>query len=157
MSNKSLEALEILRECANGEKKVLFSTSLELTNTIKQDLKRLECLEYNLDSEKYHLVNENQCLKNRVSDLEISFKELIKENQELKESFKIASNDQIYYRYNELKNEYYKLKKAIEILKRDFQFEIQDDFLWIYDNYCGALETFSLNEDEINLLKEVLE
>ena len=49
-----------------------------------------------------------------------------------------------------------KLKNVIEILKRDFQFEIQDDFLWIYDNYCGALETFSLNEDEINLLKEVL-
>lgn len=45
MVSTSKEALEILRECANGEKKVLFSTSIELANTIKQDLDKLEKLE----------------------------------------------------------------------------------------------------------------
>lgn len=50
-----------------------------------------------------------------------------------------------------------RLEKAIEILKREFQFHIQDNFLWIYDDYFGALETFSLTEEEIKLLKEVLE
>lgn len=43
MSSK--EALEILRECANGEKKLLFTDSLYLANIIKQDLERLEELE----------------------------------------------------------------------------------------------------------------
>ena len=48
-----------------------------------------------------------------------------------------------------------RLEKVIKILKREFQFGIQDKFLWIYDDYCGALETFSLTEEEIKLLKEV--
>ena len=41
----SLEALRILSECANGEKKLIFSDSLNLESTIKQDLERLEKFE----------------------------------------------------------------------------------------------------------------
>ena len=41
---KSLEALRILSECANGEKKLLFSDSLDLEKIIKQDLEVLEIL-----------------------------------------------------------------------------------------------------------------
>ena len=58
--NKSLKALEILRECANGEKKVLFSTSLELANTIKQDLENIEQLKK--ENENLKLENFNQYL-----------------------------------------------------------------------------------------------
>ena len=42
---KSLEALRILSECANGEKKLIFSDSLNLESIIKKDLERLEKLE----------------------------------------------------------------------------------------------------------------
>lgn len=41
---KSLEALRILCECANGEKKLLFSDSLDLEKIIKQDLEVLEII-----------------------------------------------------------------------------------------------------------------
>ena len=47
MSSK--EALERLSECANGEKKLLFSQCLELENIIKKDLNRLEKLEKVID------------------------------------------------------------------------------------------------------------
>lgn len=41
----SKEALRILSECANGEKKLLFSDSLDLERIIRQDLDRKEQLE----------------------------------------------------------------------------------------------------------------
>ena len=98
--------------------------------TILQDLERKEQLE-----------KENKELKSNI-DSEVEFLSNELHEQKIK-------NIDLYRRYE-------KLKKAIEILKRDFYFEIQDNFLWIYDKYGGALETFSLNEEEIELLKEVL-
>lgn len=91
-------------------------------------------------------------------DLE-RLEELEKENQELKdENYKLKRElNNIDYDFDKLEDEIIKLKKAIEILKRDFQFKIEDNFLWIYDDYFGALESLSLTEEEINLLKEVLE
>lgn len=49
---KSLEALRILSECANGEKKLIFSDSLNLESIIKQDLEYLEKLEKEYDNLK---------------------------------------------------------------------------------------------------------
>ena len=66
---KSKEALKILSECANGEKKLLFSHCLELENIIKKNLDRLEKLEKAIDiiknknvnlSELYHLFKWNE-------------------------------------------------------------------------------------------------
>lgn len=110
--------------------------------------KSLEALEFywkcgNLTQTDYELIKQ---------DLE-RLEQLEKENQELKEELEIEKFDWFIVLNNKLD----RYKKAIEILKRDFQFQIENNFLWIYDNYCGALESFSLSEDEINLLKEVLE
>ena len=82
-----------------------------------------------------------------VKDLERK-EQLEKENQELKESFKISSNDQIYYRYNELKTEYQKLKKAIEILKKVV-------FLNPYEFLQTECQCYGLSKKEYELLKEV--
>ena len=126
--------------------------------TILQDLERKEQLEKENKELKAKLgfektLSSNQCL--------VVLK-LSQENQELKSNI----DSEVEFLSNELHEQkiknidlyrrYEKLKKAIEILKRDFYFEIQDNFLWIYDKYGGALETFSLNEEEIELLKEVL-
>jgi hypothetical protein len=59
---KSLEALRILSECANGEKKLLFSDSLDLEKIIKQDLERLQKQDEDIKSgelsDGYHTFND---------------------------------------------------------------------------------------------------
>ena len=74
----SLEALEILRECANGEKKVLFSTSLELADIIKRDLESYE---------KTLISNGDLCVK--ICKLE-------EENQKLKKALGCFNSDDVF-------------------------------------------------------------
>lgn len=162
--SKSLEALERYYSnllYGNGG----FGTDeeeLEGLNAIKQDLERLEVLELNLDSEKYRLVNENQCLKNRVEDLEISYKELKKENLELKEEYEMLDRayNSCHLDYEDLKGENEKLKKAIEILK-DKLCVRKGTLSFTRDNYyLGVNGSFKdikeLTQQEYDLLKEVL-
>lgn len=143
---KSLEALEILRECANGEKKVLFSTSLELANTIKQDLEELESL--------HHAYNE----------LEATNKELYKENQELKEWNKKYLSELERWGYPETPihiSKYKKFKKAIEILKDTIILPMENDIARVDMNgnnhYLLSFVKRLISEQEYELLKEVLE
>lgn len=89
-SKEALNRLMILaRPCAYEVREHRNSYCDRLENVIEQDLDRLETLELNLDSEKYHLFNENQSLKNRVEDLEICFKVRVKENEKLKKALEI--------------------------------------------------------------------
>ena len=75
----SLEALRILSECANGEKKLIFSDSLNLESTIKQDLERLEKLEEKIKELKS--IIEEQSLKiandsKEMSDMNLQIRQL---------------------------------------------------------------------------------
>ena len=131
----SKDALEILRECANGEKKVLFSTSIELANTIKQDLDRLEKI-----NEVWH-------------------------KNEPMESVDINGNhlQEAYDFIHRLCEENDKLKKAIEILKSNLFIDFKDigDYYCIYfkhNKYDECDYTILCIEDkkQYELLKEVL-
>lgn len=132
-------------------------------NTIKQDLERLEVLELNLDSEKYRLVNENQCLKNRVEDLEISYKELKRENQELKEQNKlfdetIEADDRIICQLTSeldtFKLAFYTLWKCCN--KSDIPSDIESD---IYLEFKCGYESLCIpvTEQEIDSIKKACE
>ena len=101
----------------------------EVLDVIQKDLDRLETLELNLDSEKYHLFNENQSLKNRVEDLEICFKVRVKENE--------------------------KLEKAIGILKNKLSIYLEDDKIRTIPP-IGVSDRNKLSQDEKELLEEVL-
>ena len=131
----SKDALEILRECANGEKKVLFSTSIELANTIKQDLDRLEKI-----NEVWH-------------------------KNEPMESVDINGNhlQEAYDFIHRLCEENEKLKKAIEILKSNLFIDFKDigDYYCIFfklNKYDECSYTILCIEDkkQYELLKEVL-
>lgn len=118
--SKSLEALEILRECANGEKKVLFSTSLELANTIKQDLERLE----ELDKENQELIVNKNLAQKIAIEFRHKIDKLDKENQELKLIIDKHTNTighnglQMSY----LQEEIDKLEKALDLACEKFDF-----------------------------------
>ena len=171
---KSKEALEILRECANGEKKVLFSTSLELANIIKKDLERLETIE-NLRTTpnaletclaKYmnkciELEKENEKLKMYPPEFDGTlyffekYQKLEKENQDLKELQEL--NKQGLWN---LKQENQKLEKAIEILKDKFDFKFNDEnkviYLFIKELSLHIYSWCFKSQQEYELLKEVL-
>lgn len=118
--SKSLEALEILRECANGEKKLLFTDSLDLANTIKRDLKRKEELEKENKNlkEKYKRRAKTshelcEALKNYEKAIEI-----LKEHLGIK-VFEFMDNEyefslETYYDYRLNKREYELLKEVLE-------------------------------------------
>lgn len=172
--SKSLEILEMLKNnisdyldaIQNNEETMsksvfMFMCIYPLYELIKKDLERKEILELNLDSEKYHLVNENQNLKNRVEDLEISYKELEKENQQLKEELQdLKGNEDIVADYAcSLWNKNEKYKKALEILKK-FNFKLGqygngEYYILIY--YAGIPIEIILTQQEYELLNEVLE
>ena len=156
--SKSLERIKFVKEIIKDKQEeydFLIETDKESANYILTDMKLYEEILNDLE--------ENEVLKQSVKDTYDSSQEIIfdlkKENQELKdENYKLKRElNNIDYDFDKLEDEIIKLKKAIEILKRDFQFKIEDNFLWIYDDYFGALESLSLTEEEINLLKEVLE
>lgn len=108
----SLEALEILRECANGEKKVLFSTSLKLANTIKQDLEAYKQLKQDHDKT---LINNGELVV-KVADLQ-------KENQNLKIFVDAYANarDKLLIKNEQLEKEIAELKDKIDYLQEEFE------------------------------------
>ena len=114
---KSLEALEILRECANGENKVLFSTSLELANTIKQDLERLVELERDI-----------LAFEDELYDNDCEIKLLKKENENLKKDYVLLKRlEEIDQKcIEEYRKVFDKYQKAIEILKENVLFEFYE-------------------------------
>lgn len=187
MTNKSLEALDTLKDEIIPDYALEYEDDegyknwvIELYQTIKQDLERKEVLELNLDSEKYNLVNENQCLKNRVEDLEICFFKQINENQELKyKLFKTQpleeENKRMFDVNQKLQKEleteklntfqfledFKKLKIAIKILKENLCIEFNDSYNGVsfkkdkYDECDYTVLCLNL-KSQYDLLKEML-
>lgn len=140
---KSLEAYNVLLKAWQGNKEAKdypdFDDINEALDTIKQDLKKLEQLE-----------KENESLNNIIETDIKDLQELRKENQDLKiENFDLELV---------LNGEIDKLKKAIEVLKDKYDFDI-----YYNENFTTPTLTINcdyfkeLTQQEYELLKEVLE
>lgn len=118
---------------------------IEKLEQVLKDLDRLETLEYDLDSEKYHLSNENQSLKNRVEDLEICFKVMVKENEKLKKTIKLLKTKiDLHTRKEEGELKNWWTGETLDESYKDYH---------VWANKCGV----QISEEEYKLLKEVLE
>jgi hypothetical protein len=111
---KSLEALRILSECANGEKKLIFSDSLYLESIIKKELEHLKKIE-----ENYYSLNMS------YEDIEFENVRLEKENKKLKQAIDILKdkmNLAVYH--NKVYNTY-----SLDLLKfkEDFEDELSQE------------------------------
>ncbi len=157
----SKEALEELKIYLPA----IYSEVAKCLNTIKQDLERLELTEalYN------NTLKEMKTIKDDDRKLYLKFKDLEKENQELKSKYNDLMLDFKMFDFNTLKQENKKLKKAIEIVKSknvdifflvnncefvldNYNYEIEDDIM----KYCYK-DCSTLTQQECDLLKEVLE